>query len=295
MKVSAQNGRIVTEVPQKMHPGWIKIEERDPAGVLKNYRYRTPAGKVITKDQARRAWQREAAERTSASTGEHAPAGQPRNTRGMAAGGHGSPALPPVLEVPAATIPAPEPLDIKPDTGRSGGQATGEQSAITFAMALIVLTSLAALLTNSEEIAMTQQEAQGIAGPLGNIFAKSSLNKRYGRYVAEGGDYTALGYGLYAYAYRVGTQMRARAQYAQQQGQVAAAAPPMPSRGVPIHAVPQAAQPGPVAPAGAGSANPEQRSQPATGGLAGAAGGYVPAEASRFVGHNPITAHGRPA
>lgn len=50
---------------------------------------------------------------------------------------------------------------------------------------------------------MTAQERQDISGPLANLFSRTSLAGRIGRYIIESDDYVALGTALFSYGSRV--------------------------------------------------------------------------------------------
>lgn len=89
--------------------------------------------------------------------------------------------------------------------------ASAGDLAMTATIGLLIITHmLSTFILNVPEAAMTQEEAQGLAVPIGNILASSSLNKKYGKYLRDSSDYTLLGYGLYAYMSRVASQVRYR-------------------------------------------------------------------------------------
>ena len=111
----------------------------------------------------------------------------------------------------------PEPAPDKPakETVKAG-LATPEEIAKTAQIALMIGTILAAIFTKLPELQMSEDEARGFAVPLGNILEKTPLNRQYGAYVRDGGDYLLLGYATYSYLYRVSSSLQARAQ--QQEG-----------------------------------------------------------------------------
>ncbi len=88
--------------------------------------------------------------------------------------------------------------------------ASSSDIALTATLMLLIMAHIIATFSRVPEAAMSKEEAQGLAVPIGNIFASSSLNKKYGRYLRDSSDYVALGYSLYAYVSRVGIQVRDR-------------------------------------------------------------------------------------
>ena len=282
--------RQLRETPQATHPGWTRLQWLDPDdGHMLNTQFRGPGGEVISRRQfaARVAsgeiptidpGSGEVRQPTAALNDPPQLAASP--TRREASGGDAGESAAPAFDLPAA----------EPATRRAApGQASAAELALTAQIALTILTSLLSLITRTPELTMNEVEAQAISVPLANIAAKSSLNRRFGRYLADSSDYTLLGYALYAYGYRVIGQVSARAQT-----DAAALGPSGTQRGYP-HAVPQAApaaQPARAAqpaPTNAGqSGQPGERTAPASGGIGGAVSGAVAAEGSRIVGYNPI-------
>lgn len=88
--------------------------------------------------------------------------------------------------------------------------ASASDLALTATLVLLILAHIVATFSRIPEAAMSQEEAQSLSIPIGNIFASSSLNKKYGKHLRDSSDYVALGYGLYAYVSRVGIQVRQR-------------------------------------------------------------------------------------
>src|SRR5258706_590365 len=108
-----------------------------------------------------------------------------------------------------------EKVDLPETTARRSPKSSSELAsssdiALTCTLVLLILAHIIATFSRVPEAAMSQEEAQGLSIPIGNIFASSSLNKRYGRYLRDSSDYVALGYSLYAYVSRVGLQVRER-------------------------------------------------------------------------------------
>src|SRR5260221_866933 len=108
-----------------------------------------------------------------------------------------------------------EKVDLPETTARRSPKSSPELAsssdiALTCTLVLLILAHIIATFSRVPEAAMSQEEAQGLSVPIGNIFASSSLNKKYGRYLRDSSDYVALGYSLYAYVSRVGIQVRDR-------------------------------------------------------------------------------------
>jgi hypothetical protein len=102
----------------------------------------------------------------------------------------------------------------KPRTGSKpqGGRASARELSDSFQTTLLIATSLVALLLKFPDLGMTESESKGIAIPLANILEKSRLNERFGRMIANSGDYQLLGYALYLYLDRVTTAINVRRQ-----------------------------------------------------------------------------------
>ena len=279
--------RQLRETPQATHPGWTRLQWLDPDdGHMLNTQFRGPGGEVISRRQfAARVASGEIPTidpgsgevRQPSAVVNDPPTLAASPSRREAAGGEAGESAAPAFDLPAA----------EPATRRAApGQASAAELALTAQIALTILTSLLSLITRTPELTMNEVEAQAISVPLANIAAKSSLNRRFGRYLADSSDYTLLGYALYAYGYRVIGQVSARAQ--------AEAAALGTQRGYP-HAVPQAAQaPRAAQPAQPATANasqsgqPGERTAPASGGIGGAVNGAISVESARIVGYNPI-------
>ena len=73
----------------------------------------------------------------------------------------------------------------------------------TCTVGLLLITVIIGTLLNSPVLVMHDDEASGIAEPLARILAKSSLNKRLGKYVVNSSDYFALIYATGLYMGRV--------------------------------------------------------------------------------------------
>lgn len=299
--------RALRETSQATHPGWTRLQWVDAAdGRMLNTQYRGPGGEIISRRQFRARLASGEIPTIDAATGDlkqpsAAVNDPPSLASASASGGSSASEAAEPFDLPT---PQPAPSRATP------GQATAAELSLTATIALTILTSLLALITRTPELTMSEVEAQSIGVPLANIAAKSSLNRRFGRYLADSSDYTLLGYALYAYGYRVIAQVGARAQ--------AEAAALGTQRGFP-HAVSQSAQSAPAAqsrpaapaassgqPAGAtGPAGPTgptgERTAPASGGIGGAVraglnglgGGAVGTEAARIVGYNPLPPAGR--
>jgi hypothetical protein len=61
-------------------------------------------------------------------------------------------------------------------------------------------------------------EANNISIPAGNLIAKSRLNERIGKFIAESGDWQMLGYALYLYDSRINSDIQARGGWSQKLG-----------------------------------------------------------------------------
>lgn len=277
---ASDDGRTLREMPENTHPGWTRLQWVAPDGHYLQTQFRGPGGEIISGFAYRKRLRSGEIPTIDRATGEVSAPPPPRPTHPSAATAQ-TPDEPPTLG--PLDLPAPE-----PDRARAApGQATAAELSLTAQIVLIIATSLIALLTSTPELAMSDIEAQGISVPLANIFARSELNRRFGRYLAGSSDYTLLGYALYAYGYRVIGQVGARAQ-AEQAAQGT-------QRGFP-HAVPQTPRPQPAyAPAVGGADEPGgqpgsagERTAPASGGIGGAVNGAFTTAASRIVGYHPI-------
>ena len=96
-------------------------------------------------------------------------------------------------------VPEPRSKPGKP----SGGRASARELAAAAQTTLIICTSVVALLLGWEDVSMTEMEAKAISIPFGNIFESTQLNEKFGRIIANSGDYQMLGYALYLYGHRV--------------------------------------------------------------------------------------------
>ena len=277
----AETERKLTERRLVKYPGWTELQWLDATdGHKLNTEFRGPGGELVSNYEFRK----------RVKAGEIPTIDADGAVKPAPAARAAAVSDPPTLGDASAAGEAPEPFDLpspEPASRRAApGQASAAELSLTATIALTILTSLLSLITRTPELTMSEMEAQAISVPLANIAAKSSLNRRFGRYLADSSDYTLLGYALYAYGYRVIGQVSARAQ--------ADAAALGTQRGYP-HAVPQAAQapqparaaqPSPAATAQSGQ--PGERTAPASGGIGGAVNGTFAAESSRIVGYNPI-------
>ena len=282
----SDDGRRLTEMSQRTHPGWTRLQWKAADGHDLKTQYRGPGGEVVSRDAFMKRVRSGEVPTIDPDTG--APKAPP-----AAAPSTSSPLDPPALvEGPASAGAADAPVmdlpDAKASSARPGpGQASPAELALTFQIGLVVLSSLAALFAQTPELSMSEIEAQAIGVPLANIAAKSKLNQRFGRYLADSSDYTLLGYALYSYSFRVGTTLAAR--------RAAQAAQPAQGGGGFAHAVPTTQAPQPAGAAGHGAVGAvravpvtEPAAAAASGGIAAAARGSDSAEAARIVGYRPI-------
>lgn len=80
-----------------------------------------------------------------------------------------------------------------------------QELAETFSQFLVIGTVFAALGLQQPSIAMLDHEAAAIAVPVANLFARTDLNRKFGRYLVGSNDYVALAWSLYQYGKRVMT------------------------------------------------------------------------------------------
>lgn len=78
--------------------------------------------------------------------------------------------------------------------------------AKTFSHFLVLGTVLGAYAFQQPAVAMTNSEAGALSLPLANMFARSELNRQFGRYLTGSNDYVALAWGLFQYGQRVAEQ-----------------------------------------------------------------------------------------
>jgi hypothetical protein len=143
----------------------------------------------------------------------------------------------------------------RPSSGKvAPGKATAKELADSFITTLLIATSLVALATRFDDLAMTETEAKNISIPLANILERSDVNTRFGRLIASSGDYQLLGYGIYLYLDRV---TKAVNQRREQNAHTRTTASPNPTptggAGAPI------GSPGPVSVNGVGANLPYSR------------------------------------
>jgi hypothetical protein len=89
-------------------------------------------------------------------------------------------------------------------------RATAKELSNGIYISLAITTSIVAMLTQFNDLAMTEMEAKSIAIPLGNILEPTKINERFGRWLADSGDYQLLGYALFIYISRVRDHVQAR-------------------------------------------------------------------------------------
>lgn len=78
--------------------------------------------------------------------------------------------------------------------------------AKTFSQFLVLGTVLGAYAFQQPAVAMTDREAGTIALPIASMFARSGLNRQFGRYLTGSNDYVALAWGVFQYGQRVAEQ-----------------------------------------------------------------------------------------
>jgi hypothetical protein len=115
---------------------------------------------------------------------------------------------------PTQNVPDDEPVFIAPDPkldqsrSRAGNRATPKELADGLYISLSIATSIVALIIRDPYLAMTDLEAKNIAIPAANLLSKTKLNEKFGRLIAESGDWQLLGYALWMYFQRVGEHLR---------------------------------------------------------------------------------------
>lgn len=284
------DGRKLKELRQAKYPEWVKLQWVDAAdGHDLATQYRGPGGEIISKHEFRNRVKSGEIRPVTPITSISSPAPV---VAAVSAGGLSDQPSSPSGTAPHSPHAAPEPEPLAPSAlelpdpqpRASGGRGTpGQASAAELALAatigLVIISSLLAALTHAPELQMSEPEAQAIAVPLANLVQPTEFNRKFGRHLAGSSDYTLLGYALYAYGYRVVTQVAAR----QQQQAALQGRTPDQVRSYP-YAVSNAAQPARDAPAQPAAQQPQQQ-QPARGGVAA---GIVGDQAARIVGFNPL-------
>lgn len=96
-------------------------------------------------------------------------------------------------------LPEPKSHTTKPRPG----VATAKELADGVYITLSIVSSIVALLTKTPDLQMQDMEAKNIAIPAGNLIEPTDLNKRFGRMIAESGDWQLLGYAIWLYISRV--------------------------------------------------------------------------------------------
>lgn len=131
----------------------------------------------------------------------------PAEYRELAAGEYGATET---LAQPLPEAPRPDsrPLDsLKQSTDP---RATADQISQSLVYVLLIVTGVAGFIARDESLVLDESEAADMAIPAGNILSGSQLNRRYGKYLRDSGDYTALGYAACRYLLRVATEVRTR-------------------------------------------------------------------------------------
>lgn len=99
--------------------------------------------------------------------------------------------------------------DPKPRPGKSHGtKASPKELSDGIYITLSIVTAIVSLLLQTPDLAMTEPEAKNIAIPAGNLMSNSKLNEKFGRIIADSGDWQMLGYALFLYASRVTETMQ---------------------------------------------------------------------------------------
>lgn len=115
--------------------------------------------------------------------------------------------------------PSPNPSEqpslvtIEPTVRKSksaGGKASAKELYDGIHITLAIVTSIVSLVVGEAELAMTEQEAKNIAIPLSNLLLDSKINEKWGRAIADSGDYQMLGYALFLYLSRVTEAIKAK-------------------------------------------------------------------------------------
>lgn len=115
----------------------------------------------------------------------------------------GEPGLVDILQMP----------DPKPHAGRSvGNRASPKELSDGLYISISIATAIVALLLREPTLAASDLEAKNISVPAANLLAKSQLNERFGRLIAESGDWQLLGYAIYLYGSRCIDVVQARRQ-----------------------------------------------------------------------------------
>lgn len=105
----------------------------------------------------------------------------------------------------------PDMPDAKVRPGKSSGsKASPAELSNGIYITLSIVTAIVALLTQAPELSMTEQEAKNISIPAANLMAQSKLNEKFGRLIADSGDWQLLGYSLFLYGSRVMETMKLR-------------------------------------------------------------------------------------
>lgn len=140
----------------------------------------------------------------------------PGITKGMASRAAGGPHINQRTSAPSS--PPPEPVaqqpanileNIEPKTHSSKpgrrieNGATSKELADGLYITLSIVTSIVAMLTKEPGLTMSEIESKNISIPAGNLIEPTDINKRFGRMIAESGDWQLLGYAIWLYIARV--------------------------------------------------------------------------------------------
>jgi hypothetical protein len=204
--------QVFKETPVADWPGWVKITSGN------SRRYRSPGGLDISAARFMLLAQRFRGQKYIPESDIPAkPSTKPSTFFSGKTGASGSKSTHPDGTTAKSEISDDKPIDLpeaRPRVGSKpqGGRASARELSDSFQTTLLIATSLVALLLKFPDLAMNEAESKGIAIPLANILEKSRLNERFGRMIANSGDYQLLGYALYLYLDRVTTALNVRRQ-----------------------------------------------------------------------------------
>jgi hypothetical protein len=101
--------------------------------------------------------------------------------------------------------------DATPRPGRARGpKASAKELTDGIHITLSIVTSIVAMFVKESALAMTPQDATNIAIPMANLLYNSPLNDRFGRMIADSGDWQLLGYAIFVYLGRVSDSISQR-------------------------------------------------------------------------------------
>lgn len=107
-----------------------------------------------------------------------------------------------------AQLDEPETVLEEPTPKRATGGARVNEWRKASTSALLVLTVILALILNAPLLAMTDLESAALGEPLGNILARSPLNRRIGKRIVDADDYLALTWASILYLARVQEEVK---------------------------------------------------------------------------------------